>query len=777
MSKRAAEASGYESDTMSVGSTASSLFLPDATRDNTAHSAVRYFFRANPGVNKVSLVDKISGVPIDHGEEGSLIHVAVQSAAESEDCFGLMDKILEKTQELVQDLRDQSYINLFKGYKKKANQFATLKPFIEHLTERDEEGRVELLSILSDEILISSSEFLEEIEMVSSLKLQKSNSRIASSAATKATAASADVAVAADVKMPAAKKEAKALTLADKVSREIGYFEGVLKKFSKSARSEDVTEEMYNGQLRQEILASAAGDLKIKKAQDLISLRPNLGEVYDEMSANVDVKKSASTKDKASSEGLESAERSNRKLQRILSAAQLPEEESAGATKFTHYSIDRTLTPKFSVLTSERPNTRYYGRSQKDHTTAYCALLMAVINSIPLISRSRDMPHQVLQMVNLILAIPIDGRTLRSSRRSDEARRSRIEQLQQGDVAEVERCKGDYKNLNNLLKVRDLRIANEDVCRIVDEFLIRMNEEEWATFPQGKNSRKESEAVDYITKLNKVFNFVESIKQISSDVSLMDEGAKKNNWEKLLRTLRENLVNTLSQRDGTIIHGIEVNNLTTDPSIVISDPSLFVRELSTHLFELFDLSYSHLKETDQVKLDGEYSDEFMLNVATGLMERHFKIFAAMSGGVISRVKNGSEQEQGILNELVDRFVENFFQQPSAAQSLSSEKVALSGDAANSAAEFRDLFSKLKVRDNQDIADFGDEVLEPDLAGEGMFEYNRLEISRRLSNIVTEKFMAVTAQSQHLRPRSAMEKRRRYSTFSSWRCSRGSKSYY
>lgn len=444
----------------------------------------------------------------------------------------------------------------------------------------------------------------------------------------------------------------------------------------------------------------------------------------------------------------------NDKLSRLKSKY-VPWSDKIKHTNFISYSISDDLVSTFSITSEERPHTKdgYY---QKDHTTAYCALLVAAINSIPAVARSRDLPRSVEGIINLML--PQSHNNFDTDEDFDQERRELVAKLKFND-------NDDKSKVNNLLKIHNLRLANNSVCETVNDFLIEMNLDEWASFEQdGKNraTRDEGGAIQYMIGLNKTFNLAQNANAVYADPKLA---------ERTLESLKQDLPLTSADSAYLKVSGLSEKALQEKEEepldITMSDPDSIIKTLSKNFFAIFDLSYPHLKQSKAVaNIAGEQQDQYMIKVATLLMERHFKILGVVNNSTLVGIEDQVTGKDPFA-KLAEKFLEEFFQEPvetskpprqtspdttpenwnlapnssrslisgdtTPHQELSEKTISTPDSTSNSQESFRTLFSKLILDTNSHPV----ETISSPLRTEEIFEHNKKLLTELLTGTLRE----------------------------------------
>ena len=695
----------FESDLearMSGDSTASSVFYTRASRNNAAHSFFKRYFKESEYDlgdeadcdNVFSFVDKFSNSEIKAADDGTFISAAAKAAAQSKNHLELMDNTLANLRDLFvkADYQNNSLEKLMTNYEARKEKFTRLNSIITSLPDDGGETQNDLLATLNEEILSVSSELFDEMNLTANKEVKSNNSNIIPS--------SPSINLLSPSKSPEACNE--------RVHQEntvlAAVFSNLTKvkyKFPTRKDSDPDSDLEQNDLLRKQILPLITSETKSPLLKKLLTEKTGAGEIYDELlkidkdgsnskqyykilmeietpssrTTSIDSNLSMFSTPSKSSEASSSNNSVAKSPSKKSSKANLSEELLTQNIKlmnlakskdpkwdpnnlithdnFISYSIDDNLVSTFAITSEKRPNTQY-GYFQKDHTTAYCALLVAAINSIPPIARSRDLPEYVEDVVNLILKNPIPK--IKSPDDFDKRRRDTLSKLKLLDQ--------DKSDLNELLKAHNLRSSNNDVCATVNIFLTQMNVDDWASFAQGGESRDEQKSIEYMTKLNKIYNLVGNLNEISS---LKLSGGKKTEiFRPLFTALEKDLSDFPTQHLKDLGAMVNKEALT----IELQDRNSVIGKLSNHFFEIFDLSYPHLKQTEKVGfIASDQQDQYMINVATGLMERHFKILGVMNSSALIGITDSVGADES-FNQLTKNFLEKFFQESNNGKSTS-----------------------------------------------------------------------------------------------------------
>lgn len=366
-------------------------------------------------------------------------------------------------------------------------------------------------------------------------------------------------------------------------------------------------------------------------------------------------------------------------------------------TDFISFDIDENLTSTFSVSSKKRPFIANATDSkQKDHVTAYCALLVAAINSIPSTERSRNLPQSVKEIVNLVLATPLPIEEPEVN--FDEIRRN---QLKEFASAYPSLNKQDRDDINKLLKTRNLRSSNQAVCKTINSFLSQMNQDPWASFEQGGQDRKslnEGEAINYMAEINEAYHLV---------------AASVNPKTKDSEVLQQELL-AFSQKHPNYLKKVK-NDLGEETWKVVPNTDSILGKLPQYFAQIFDLSYPHFRDSEALKhLGGEDKEQNMRKTTQMLLKRHFKILGAINSSSLVEIKNHLEstgENRNPFREVVEKFLDNFFQEP--VQKVTSDNPNLkrsgsdydpnlaseSSDVLGSNENFKTLFSQHKISRN------------------------------------------------------------------------------
>lgn len=363
------------------------------------------------------------------------------------------------------------------------------------------------------------------------------------------------------------------------------------------------------------------------------------------------------------------------------------------------YTIDKTtLESRFIAKTSERPYT-FDSQHQDDHVTAYVALVESFINSLLPIYRARDMVDQVEERLSLVFddeAAVSSNPRLRGHRHHncDEKRKKLIKNLSH-DFDE-----NDKEEINKLLKIKNLRAVNADICDVANEYLRDINAEEYGTLEQGGKTNAEDAAILYISSLNNFFtyNSLESSIQKALENDLSEQ--RKTNLQNILGALNDKFSAQQQVRSPSL------DFLST--SLNTNQLERIEADLSMNLIRIFDLNLDALRKSPQIIniVDEELKNYQMKEVANDLINRHFRVFGVVIGAALEGIEKSHEDGARLIETLPERFLNSIFDNPS----------------------FKDLFSK----------DFDDEYMDEDMTEEEIFQRNKANLKERLTNILQDR---------------------------------------
>jgi len=345
----------------------------------------------------------------------------------------------------------------------------------------------------------------------------------------------------------------------------------------------------------------------------------------------------------------------------------------------------------YNFRTNSRPDTAH-GSSQKDHVTAYVALVISFINSIPPIARTENMVGNLLSSLKQALAPDQEiGKKIAKEIEQDlydSDRRSLIESLK--NHPEVVN-KSDVDLIDDLMKINNLRDVGQKSCDIANEFITKINATKNGSLKRADASSDtgyarpsdEGTSIEYIAKLNAISSNVQCLRELNGKLELLEQEAKSNmsqdltvkiqNITNLRDHAQENLQEVLSGKP--LLDEVDVNT----SGIKVKNDEVLLNKFTQHFFNIFDLDFDALdgQMRKDMKLVGKEKQTKAINAGViSLIKRHARIVGVVVGGFIEEIKTTNPD---FINMVVDGFLDRSCAQTSINNIIAPQREGLKGE--------------------------------------------------------------------------------------------------
>ena len=370
----------------------------------------------------------------------------------------------------------------------------------------------------------------------------------------------------------------------------------------------------------------------------------------------------------------------------------LDHDQTKHDTTFVTYTLDHNNVLKFNIRTDKRPNT-YFGDSQKDHVTAYVALAVSFLNSIPPVAKLDHFPHNLIKRLNLALGEENNAQFIQVPPTNLEGKRRELKKAVKDDLISKNSSSSQTEGeeivieSDRLVKLHNTREIGELTCKISNRFISIINATQYASLPRlenvGKNNNtdassenngyrlppNESYAINFFTNLDEksAFNNLtlspEAIEEREKNIETLD-GAKKEKEQKSL-SYRKRMNNVLNKHFKSK-NPVKKENSSKKASNNTQDEMPFEDIFAHHLSNMFDLNYDGLSDCikDERNKAGLSTTKRALDAAietisSSLVQRHFAIIGVVTGNFLNDIK---QQDPDFTMKVSQTFLSNLCRQ-------------------------------------------------------------------------------------------------------------------
>lgn len=365
----------------------------------------------------------------------------------------------------------------------------------------------------------------------------------------------------------------------------------------------------------------------------------------------------------------------------------------------------------YKVRTNSRPDTMH-GHEQKDHVTSYVALIFALINSIPPVARVDDLISKMVVRLNLALNDDQQMTDFTRVYSFDEERRSIRDALSKIMPPE------EVHNINELLRISNLRRAGNITCKTAEDFLHIINrtehgslqaadiasQEERDGYLKGSN---EEPSIRYIKSLNQIASNIQFHRALSQKIKTTQEEEPTNNvkLDNLNSTLQF-IIDSLEQqyqdqqgrkKDGTSEYCEYIPEISFSPDgrFSVEDREALRTNFSYHVNKLFDLFHKSLSQ----QLEKYDQIHHARDVLHRLIDRHFKVIGVVAGSFLEEV---SEIDPEFTTKIAENFINNIFKQSTIQEMLVEEGSPVFTEKRALVGKMDMLKRQLKPKDKEQI---------------------------------------------------------------------------
>lgn len=353
------------------------------------------------------------------------------------------------------------------------------------------------------------------------------------------------------------------------------------------------------------------------------------------------------------------------------------------------YNVDRRNDQTLKATFVARTGTRTFTESERllpkpepqgDHVTAYTAFLCAVLTAIPPIVRLRDLPQHILQKLQLAfdntekkkglndrqkfllkVAEMLGGFTTASndavvdvsslSTSITDAMSTILHDSSRREICDKIQDQGVKSEVSRLLKSFQLHQSCRMVCTIGNVFVNMINGQKYGSLvPQKKSEKKkEGEAYDNLFSLSRFYQLLSVEKECTMATNDQSSNA-------LLGVIRKAKAKQKSLK-------VPQDQRRKNEEITVNT-SEAAEQFSSAFYEMFDLDYTNLNAR-LIRVEKITNEEerkrTALEVVPGMIRRHFRCMSILSCDFIHKLFTNEDERGKFFTKLAKDFIQKTFE--------------------------------------------------------------------------------------------------------------------